>query len=187
MRNFLYIYLIFISLHITETNTKAAENIMIYKGTLSRTIPVNELEILAEQRKATGTLKNLMRITNQNQDEVSDLLSQEFDLPIVLTSKLLNSKIGNVIISRIGKIIYPNKYPGSKMSNPAIKAGVINAIVQGNGKLNMINFFKSYPNKNMAINYTALSKVINKVESMTDLVEFFTGSPLEKLKSSNFN
>ena len=34
----------------------------------------------------------------------------------------------------------------------------------------------------VAINIDELEKVINKVESMSELVEFFSDSPLEKLK-----
>tara|TARA_B100000700_G_C14915619_1_gene794514 strand:- start:435 stop:1001 length:567 start_codon:yes stop_codon:yes gene_type:complete len=163
---------------------KAAENLMIYKGTLSRTISIESLEILVETNKATGTLKNIINLTNQNKEELAKILNQQFDLPVVITSNLLNSKIGKVIISRVTKVIYPNKNPDPKISIPAIRSGVINGIVSGNGKLSLIGFLRAYPNKNIAINYGALSKIINKAESMADLVEFFTGSPLATLKSN---
>ena len=164
---------------------KSAENIIIYKGTISRSISVDSLETLAKTKVAKGTLKNIINLTNQNKDEIADFLNQEFELPIVLTSKLINSKIGVVILSRICKIIYPDKNPNLSISVPAIRSGLIKGISTGNGKLNLISFLKSYPNKNIAINYGALNKVINKVESMTDLVEFFTASPLNKLKNNS--
>ena len=176
--------ILFVSFSTIE-ESKAAENLMIYQGSISRTISIKSLEKLALTKEATGTLKNIIRLTNQNKEEIAKILNQEYELPIVLTSNLINSKIGKVIISRVTKVIYPNKHPDPSISVPAIRSAVIQGIVSGDGKLNLIGFLKSYPNKNVAINYGALSKIINKAESMSDLVEFFTGSPLAKLKSNS--
>ena len=94
----------------------------------------------------------------------------------------MNSKIGNVIIGRIAKIVHPIRVPKKEVSIPAIRAGVIKGIQMGEGKLNLMLFIKGYPNKVMAINIPALRKVINKVESISELVEFFSVSPLNNLK-----
>tara|TARA_Y100001968_G_scaffold327680_1_gene373210 strand:+ start:1233 stop:1802 length:570 start_codon:yes stop_codon:yes gene_type:complete len=169
----------------TIKESKAAENIMIYQGTLSRTISIQSLKKLATHNQVDGTLKNMLNLTNQKKEEVSKLLNEEFELPIVLTSKLINSQIGTIIISRVSKIIYPNKNRQKSVSIPAIRAGVINGINQGNGKISLLMFLENYPNKNIAVDYSALNKVINKAESMADLVEFFSASPLEKLKSNS--
>tara|TARA_Y100001968_G_scaffold306264_1_gene322926 strand:+ start:13730 stop:14290 length:561 start_codon:yes stop_codon:yes gene_type:complete len=169
----------------SELPAKSADKIIIYKGSIGRSISVSSLESLAKHKKATGTLKNIIKLSGENKNDIADMLNEEYELPIVLTSNLMNSKIGTIILSRVGQIIYPDKTLDDSISIPAIRAGVINGIVEGNGKLSLIRFFKSYPNKNMAINYGALSKVIKKVNSMTDLVEFFTGSPLEKLKNNS--
>ena len=182
----IYLVIIF-SILINSSTCKAAENIIIYKGNLSRRISLDSLNLLAKKKEATGTLKNLLRFTNQNKNDVSEFLNQEYELPLVLTSKLINSEIGTVIITRITKIIYPDKNQNSFIGIPAIRAAVINGIIKGEGKLNLIGFLEAYPNKNIAINYSALNNIINKVESMTDLVEFFTGSPLNKLKNTNPN
>jgi len=72
-----------------------------------------------------------------------------------------------------------------KISIPALRSGIIKAIAKGNEKINLINFLEAYPNKVMAINVTTLNKTISKVESMSELVQFFSDSPLEKLKQGN--
>ena len=74
------------------------------------------------------------------------------------------------------------RVPKKEVSIPAIRAGVIKGIQMGEGKLNLMLFIKYYPNKVMAINIPALLKVINKVESISELVEFFSVSPLNNLK-----
>ena len=52
----------------------------------------------------------------------------------------------------------------------------------GKEKINLIQFLQSYPNKIITINIPALSKVITKVETVNDLVKFFSASPLKSLK-----
>ncbi len=181
-----YKFIIFLLINLVNLNTaKAAENIIIYAGPVSRTISIKSLEDLSKTNTARGTLKNILKLANQDSKEAAKILNQEFDLPILLTSNLINSKIGTVIITRVSKVIYPNKYPQEKISVPAIRSGVIKAIDRGEGRLNLIGFLKAYPNRDIAVNYGALSKIINKAESVSDLVEFFTESPLEKLKSNS--
>ena len=48
---------------------------------------------------------------------------------------------------------------------------------------NLVKFFESYPTKTVILDISALSKVMNKVESISELLDFFTNSPLEKIKT----
>ena len=66
----------------------------------------------------------------------------------------------------------------------ALRASIIKGIYIGNGKINLIRFFEGYPTKTVILDVNALSKVMNKVESISDLLEFFTDSPLEKIRSN---
>jgi len=66
----------------------------------------------------------------------------------------------------------------------ALRASVIQGIKKGDGKINLINFFEGYPTKTVILDVNALSKVMNKVESISELLVFFTNSPLEKIKTN---
>ena len=93
---------------------------------------------------------------SQDEEDKSELLNQEVELTLHVTSKLMYSKIGNVILERISKIIYPFKVPSKTVSIPAIRSGVINGIIEGKGKLTLIQFLNSYPNKVITIDVPAL-------------------------------
>ena len=54
----------------------------------------------------------------------------------------------------------------------------------GEGKINIVRFFESYPTKTVILNVGALSKILNKVESINELLKFFTDSPLNKINDS---
>ncbi len=167
------------------STAKAAEEIAFVNGALIRTISIKSIENLSKTGKATGLLKDIINFSNQNPQELANLLNQQFEMPLVLTSRLMNSSIGNVIIKRITKVIHPIKVPDTSVSVPAIRAGVIKGLVKGEGKINLIGFLKAYPNKVMAVNIPALTKVTNKVDTINDLVKFFSDSPLEGLKKGN--
>ena len=66
----------------------------------------------------------------------------------------------------------------------ALRSSVIQGIKKGDGKINLINFFESYPTKTVILNVNALGKVMNKVESISELLDFFSNSPLEKIKTN---
>ena len=164
---------------------KSAENLYLYYGMFSRSISIEDIKSLAETKKAYGTLSNIIKLTNNDEKIISEMLNQEIEAPLVLTSKLLNSKIGNAIIEKAIIIIYPNRYKHESISKPALRSAIIKAIRIGNEKINIINFLEAYPNKNVAINLTELYKTISKVESISELVKFFSNSPLEKLKEGS--
>ena len=65
----------------------------------------------------------------------------------------------------------------------ALRASLIQGLYLGNGKINLVKFFESYPTKTVILDISALSKVMNKVESISELFAFFTNSPLEKIKT----
>tara|TARA_B100000902_G_scaffold378116_1_gene411038 strand:- start:372 stop:932 length:561 start_codon:yes stop_codon:yes gene_type:complete len=163
-------------------SAKGAEKIFLYKGTFSRIIDIEELNEFKVTKKPNTKLKSLMKITNLKEKELHKILSFKIEVPIKASSKLMNSKIGEVFLSRLSKIIHPNKISNTEISTKAIRSGIILSSYNNNQKINLIDFFKEYPNKNVAVDLNALSKTLKKVESLKDLIEFYSDSPFKKLK-----
>ncbi len=163
-------------------SAKSAENIFLYKGTFSRTIEIEELNKFNETRKPSNKLKSLMKITNINDKDLHDFLSYKIEVPLKTSSRLMNSKIGEVFLMRLSKIIYPNKISNKKTSIKAIRSGVMLSSYKNNESINLIDFFKEYPNKNIAIDLNALNKALKKAESLKKLIDFYSNSPFQKLK-----
>ena len=161
---------------------KSAETIFLYQGTFSRTIEIEDLDKFKESKIPSSKLKSLIKITNQNEKDLYKILSYEIEVPIKGSSKLMNSKIGEVFLSRLSKIIHPNKISDKNIGTKAIRSGIILSSYKNKQKINLIDFFKSYPNKNIAINLDALRKTLRKAESLKELIEFYSNSPLKKLK-----
>ena len=175
--NYIFLLLIFFSY-----NAKGAENLFLYKGTFSRNIKVEDLDKFKITKQPSYKLKNLMKITNQKESELYKILSSKIDVPLKTSSKLMNSKIGEVFLSRLSKIIHTNKILNEEVNIKAIRSAILLSSFKNNQKINLIDFFKEYPNKNIAIDLNALSKTLKKVESLKELIEFYSNSPLKKLK-----
>ena len=166
------------------SKVNAAEEIKIIYSIFSRTIKVNSLKTYAEQGDSTKKLKRILRATGSTDKEIRSVLNQDFEVPITIASKLVNSEIGNVFLTRLSSIIHPPRADDKRTGMLALRASVIQGLKLGNGKINLIKFFEGYPTKTVILDVNALSKVMNKVESISELLDFFTNSPLEKIKSN---
>jgi len=166
------------------SKANAAEEIKIIYSIFSRTIKVNSLKNFAEKGDSTKKLRKILKTTGSPDKEIKAVLNKEFEIPITIASKLVYSEIGNIFLTRLSSIIHPPKADDERTGMLALRASVIQGINIGNGKINMINFFEGYPTKTIILDVNALSKVMNKVESISELLDFFTDSPLEKIKTN---
>ena len=176
----LIIYPLFVNL----PKVNAAEEIKITYSIFSRTIKVNSLKTFAEEGRSTRKLKKILQATGSPDKEIRKVLNKDFEIPITIASKLVYSEIGNVFLTRLSSIIHPPRANDERTGMLALRASVIQGINIGNGKINLINFFEGYPTKTVILDVNALSKVMNKVESISELLNFFTNSPLEKIKTN---
>ena len=158
----------------------AAENLVFVSGAFRRSIPVADLEYLANTGNARGLLADVMAFAKQKPADMAKLLRSELSLPVVLTSRLLNTRIGEALLARVAQIIYPLK--ASRAGIPALRASVINGLVAGNGKLSAVGFLQAYPVDELEVSIPALLEVIRKASSISQLVTYFTDSPLDGLR-----
>ena len=179
-------FFILISFQLLFNTSKAnsAEEIKIIYSIFSRTIKVDSLKTFAVEGKSTKKLKRILKATGSPDKEIRSVLNKEFEVPITIASKLIYSEIGNVFLTRLSSIIHPPKADDERTGMVALRASVIQGIKIGDGKINIINFFEGYPTKTVILDVNALSKVMNKVESISELLDFFTNSPLDKIKSN---
>jgi len=162
---------------------KSAENIKLVYGVFSRTISVNSLKDFANNGKSSKNLRRILNATGSSDGEIQSVLNESFEIPITVASKLVYSEIGNVFLRRLSSIIHTPRTNDEKTGMLALRSSVIKGLYLGDGKIDLIKFFESYPTKTVILNISALSKVMNKVESISELLDFFTNKPLEKIKN----
>ena len=180
----IFFVLISSQLFFNVSKANAAEEIKIIYSLFSRTIKVDSLKSYAEEGKSTKQLKRILKTTGSSDKEIRSVLNKNFEVPITIASKLVYSEIGNVFLKRLSSIIHPPRADDEMTGMLALRASIIQGINLGNGKINLISFFEGYPTKTVILDVKALSKVMNKVESISELLDFFSNSPLEKIKTN---
>ena len=163
---------------------QAAVDVALVSGAFRRSIQVSDIAHLAKTEEPRGLLSDLFKLSSQEPTQVAELLNKNLDVPLVLSSRLMNTRIGEALIRRIAQIIYPITSSESSVSVPAIRAAVIEGLQRPEG-LTAVSFLEAYPNPVMAVNLPALFTVIEKAESIAGLVQFFSDSPLDGLKEPN--
>ena len=162
---------------------QAAENLVFVSGAFRRSIPVADLEHLATTGQARGLLADVLALAKQDPATVAKLLKESITLPITLVSRLLNTRIGEALLARIGQIVFPLYASGESV--PALRSAIILGLVNGKGSLSAISFFRAYPTQEMEVSIPALLNLMSKASSISELVRFFSESPLDGLKGSN--
>ena len=162
---------------------QSAEKIKIIYSIFSRTITVDSLKTFAESGNSSKSLRKILNATGSSDEKIKLILNNKFEIPITIASKLVYSEIGNVFLNRLSSILHTPNTNDERTGRLALRSSVIQGLYTGNGKIDLVSFFKSYPTKTVILNVNALSKVMNKVQSISELLDFFTSKPLEKIKT----
>jgi hypothetical protein len=162
---------------------RAAESLVFVSGAFRRSIQVADLEWLAKTGEPRGLMADLLRFSNQDPAVMASLLNQSITLPVTLMSRLLNTRIGEALLSRLAQVIFPLK--ASEAGLPALRSALVMGTVKGDGSLSAINFLRAYPTQELQVDIPALLALIDKASSVTELVRFFSESPLDGLRNGN--
>lgn len=161
----------------------AATEVVFVDGAYLRSIPVADLEHLATTGQTRGLLAELIDAGRQKPEQVAQLLNMSVPLPLVSTSRLLNSPAGKEILGRVALILFPLRAPTEAL--PALRAATINGLVSGKGSLTTIGFLRAFPNRDMAVSLPALQAAMHEVEAMGGIVKGFLSADIKSnLKSS---
>ena len=158
----------------------ATENIVFVSGAFRRTLKLKSIESFVETGVPTGLLADLLRFTKQKPAGVQSLLKTEVPLPVTLTSRLLNTRIGEAILERASAIVHPLRAPQAGVN--ALRTALVLGVANNNGTLTPVSFLKAYPAEEMAVNIPQLMVIMNKAASISDLVKFFSDAPLDGLR-----
>jgi len=155
---------------------QAAEQVVFVSGAFRRSIPVADLEHLASTGQARGLLADAIRLGRQKPEAVARLLNKQITLPLVATSRVLNTRIGGVALERVARIIYPLRAPAAGV--PALRSATILALNAGNGTLSPVGFLRAYPTRDLAVNLPVLQGAVNQISSLSGVVSTFLEADL---------
>ena len=166
-----------------HSSVQAAENLVFISGAFRRSIPIADLEYLADSGEAKGLLSDVLRLTNQEPKQASKLLTASVRMPVVLVSRLLSTSIGEAMLERLAAIASP-LHGAQNRGVPALRSAVVLGIDNSTSQLSPIRVLKTYPTENLAINLPAMMALLDQANSISELVRFFSEAPLDGLRGN---
>jgi hypothetical protein len=85
-----------------------------------------------------------------------------------------------VLLERLAQIVFPLN--AASVGLPALRSAVILGIADNDKGLSALSFLRAYPNQELAVSLPALMGLMSKASSISDLVRFFSDSPLDGLR-----
>ena len=129
------IFILFNSLLLfNNPKADAAEKIKITYSIFSRTIEVNSLKTYAEKGTSTKSLKRILKKTGSTDKEIRSILNKNFEIPITIASKLINSEIGKIFLTRLSLIIHPPFADDARTGMLALRAVWFKVLQKEKGK-----------------------------------------------------
>lgn len=118
----------------------AAERILIRFGPLTTPVEVKELQALAATGQASERLATLLGLMGLKASDAQRFLSQAVPITRANLDRMLNSFVGNVILSQMATFVQPAN-GGDGVA--ALKTGLTQAVQ--NNSLTLLNLIQSYP------------------------------------------
>lgn len=172
-----------LSMGLASPSARAADNLVFVSGAFRRSIAVADLEWLAKTGEPRGLMADVLRFSRQDPAEMAALLNQSIALPVSLMSRLLNTRIGEALLSRLAQVVFPLKAADAGL--PALRSALVMGTVKGDGSLSAISFLRAYPTRELQVDIPSLLALIDKASSVSELVRFFSESPLDGLRNGS--
>lgn len=137
----------------------AAQNLVITFGPLGRSIPIQDLRVLAETGEVTDELRWYVNIANIDPADFQRALTQEVSVSQRLIDRVTYSLPGEFLLSQVGNTIHTR----SRRANiQALRAALLLS-TSGDNRLSLLEFLEQYPTAEVYIDGRSLLTLVNDV------------------------
>lgn len=161
------------------TPSLGAENIVLTYGAFGRTVPVSEFETLAQTGTATGTLKQLLKLTKESPSNMQKALNSEVKIKAVWVDGLLNTAPGKFLLSELGKIVHT---PSQKGNVQALRSALVLSASNDNS-LSLLEVFQNYPTSDLVVDGVQIQRDVKEVKAIEEDIETEAKSILATVQS----
>lgn len=159
MKSLTAIALALVSWPLMALSAWAADDVLLtYRG-FSRTVPVSELETLAETGEAPGGLGVLLRQAGQDPQELQRLLTRQLTVNAVTLDRALNSFPGEWLLDQVGTAIRP---PAGEASRQALRSALVLSATDDN-QITLLEVIQNYPTQTVVVDGVQIQAAYNRL------------------------
>ncbi|MBD2604562.1 alpha/beta hydrolase [Scytonema hofmannii FACHB-248] len=125
----------------------AAETVVLKYRIFRESVSVQELSTFAQTGKLSTTLRVNLALARQNPQAIRQYLTQPVKVNPVILDKVLNSRIGNVILDQLTQVIHTR----SRQADKQALRGALVVSASKDRQITLIEVIQNYPTKEVEV------------------------------------
>lgn len=149
---------------ISQSQTIAAEQVMLKYSILERSISVDELSEFAETGEASPELETYLEDSGQDPERVRELLSDEVEVRQLFLDEILNSAPGEVILDKMGDFVHTSS---GEANRQALRSSLVLS-ASDDDRVSLIEVLQNYPTQEVYVNGNRLASAYRQIQDIQD-------------------
>lgn len=150
----------------------AAESVVLKYRIFRETVSVSELSTFAESGKLSTSLRINLALAKQNPQTIRQYLTEPVKINPVILDKVVNSRIGNVILDQLTQVIHT---PSRKADKQALRAALV-VSASKDRQITLIEVIQNYPTNEIELEGDRLENAYRQLrrlqENLPDFLRF---------------
>ena len=149
----------------------AAEKVVLKYSILRESIPVSDLETLAETGRTDPALESYIKRAGKKPEDIQRALTSTVKVDPITLDRSLNSLPGNLILDEVGKAIHT---PAEAADRQAIRAALVKS-AEEDGRISLLEVIQNYPTSEVIVEGDRLVSAYRQLSKIADPLQKILG------------
>jgi hypothetical protein len=152
----------------------AAEKVVLKYSIFRESIPVSDLETLAETGRTDPAIESYIRRAGKKPEDLQRVLTSTVKVDQVTLDRRLNSLPGNLILDEVGKAIHT---PAGGADRQALRAALVKS-AEEDDRISLLEVIQNYPTAEVVVEgeqlvstYRQLSKIADPLQKILGILK----------------
>jgi len=152
----------------------ALDNVTVKYGAIDVTLPISDLQTLAQTGKASSQLQSVLSLAKQTPESMREILTREVPLDSQLVGRLATTYFGEIVFRQLGEVAYS---PTARLqSAPALRDALVAA--SKDGKISLMEVMQNYSPATLEVDGNQAMAIYERViKDVQDLQALYQNSP----------
>jgi hypothetical protein len=152
----------------------ALDNVTVKYGAIDVTLPMSDLQSLAQTGKASSQLQSVLSLAKQTPESMREILTREVPLDSQLVGRLANTYFGELVFKQLGEVAYT---PATRtQSASALRDALVAA--SKDGKISLVEVMQNYTPATLEVDGNQAMAIYQRViKDVQDLQAMYQNSP----------
>jgi len=152
----------------------ALDNVTVKYGAIDVTLPMSDLQSLAQTGKASSQLQSVLSLAKQTPESMREILTREVPLDSQLVARLANTYFGEIVFKQLGEVAYA---PTARLqSAPALRDALVAA--SKDGKISLMEVMQNYSPPTLEVDGNQAMAIYQRViKDLQNMQALYQNSP----------